>query len=94
MAENLHLAMEGESGEDLRQELCKLIERVDFLPMKGLGKSDLRVHGSLAVLLGLGGAQNAGKPPRRLPAGALMSDSKKPPSFRRRLFVFGCGSRI
>ncbi len=62
LAENLHLAMEGESGEDLRQELRKLIERVDFIPMNGLGKFDLRVHGSLAVLLGLSGAQNAENP--------------------------------
>ena len=62
MAENLHLAIEGDAGEGLRQELRRLIDRVDFIPLEGLGKFDLRVHGSLAVLLGLGGARNAENP--------------------------------
>lgn len=62
LAENLHRAMEGESGEDLRQELRKLIERVDFIAMNGPGKFDLRVHGSLAVLLGLSGGPERRKP--------------------------------
>ncbi|QIF83092.1 hypothetical protein E4341_12465 [Brevundimonas sp. 'scallop'] len=62
LAENLHLAIEGDTGEDLRRELRRLIERVDFIPLEGLGKFDLRVHGDLAVLLGLGGAQNAQNP--------------------------------
>ncbi|VXB99751.1 hypothetical protein BREVUG8_70218 [Brevundimonas sp. G8] len=37
------------TGEDLRHELRKLIERVDIVPMNGLGKFDLQVRGSLAV---------------------------------------------
>ena len=62
LAEDLHLAIEGDAGEVLRQELRQLIERVDFIPLDGLGKFDLRVHGSLAVLLGLGGVQSAENP--------------------------------
>ena len=56
------LAIEGEAGEDLRRELRRLIDRVDFIPLEGLGKFDLRVQGSLAALLGLGGGQNAENP--------------------------------
>lgn len=62
LAEDLQQALEGDAGEDLRAELRKLIERVDFMPLEGLGKFDLRVHGSLAVLLGLGDAQKAENP--------------------------------
>ncbi|MCV0416332.1 MAG: recombinase family protein [Brevundimonas sp.] len=62
LAENLHLAIEGDTGEDLRQELRRLIDQVDFIPLDGLGKFDLRVYGSLAVLLGLGAPQNAENP--------------------------------
>ena len=62
LAEDLHLAIEGDAGEDLRRELRRLIERVDFIPLDGLGKFDLRVHGSLAVLLGLSGSQKAENP--------------------------------
>ena len=35
---------------------------MDFIPLEGLGKFDLRVHGALAVLLGLSGAQKAENP--------------------------------
>ena len=62
LAENLHLAIEGDTGEDLRQELRRLIDRVDFIPLEGLGKFDLRVYGDLAVILGLGGSQKAENP--------------------------------
>lgn len=65
LAEDLQQALEGDAGEDLRTELRKLIERVDFIPLQGLGKFDLRVHGSLAVLLGLGGTQKAENPTAR-----------------------------
>ena len=65
LAEDLQQALEGDTGEDLRTELRKLIERVDFMPLEGLGKFDLRVHGSLAVLLGLGGTQKAENPTAR-----------------------------
>ncbi|WP_336971002.1 hypothetical protein [Brevundimonas aurantiaca] len=49
LAENLHLAIEGDAGEDLRQELWQLIDRVDFIPLEGLGKFDLRVHGDVPL---------------------------------------------
>ena len=62
LAEDLQQALEGDAGEDLRVELRKLIERVDFIPLDGLGKFDLRVHRSLAVLLGLGGTQKTETP--------------------------------
>lgn len=65
LAEDLQLALEGDAGEDLRAELRKLIERVDFIPVDGLGKFDLRVHGSLAVLLGLSVPQKAENPTAR-----------------------------
>ena len=65
LAEDLQQALEGDAGEDLRTELRKLIERVDFIPLDGLGKFDLRVHGSLAVLLGLSGTQKAENPTAR-----------------------------
>jgi site-specific DNA recombinase len=53
LAEKLHEVMEGSEGEVVRQELRKLIERVDFQPLEGLGKYDLQVHGKLAALLGV-----------------------------------------
>ena len=51
MAETLHLAIEGDAGEDLRRELRKLIEVVEFVPLDGLGKFELRVRGQLVGLL-------------------------------------------
>jgi hypothetical protein len=48
LAEDLHQAIEGDDGQEVRAELRKLIERVDFIPAEGLGQFDLRVHGSLA----------------------------------------------
>lgn len=45
-----------------RTELRKLIDRVDFIPLEGLGKFQLEVHGSLAALLALGQARNAKNP--------------------------------
>ena len=65
LATDLQQALEGDAGEDLRAELRKLIERVDFIPLEGLGKFDLRVHGSLAVLLALGGTQKPENPTAR-----------------------------
>jgi hypothetical protein len=65
LAEDLQQALEGDAGAGLRAELRQLIERVDFIPLDGLGKFDLRVHGSLAVLLGLSGTQKAENPTAR-----------------------------
>ena len=62
LAADLHQAIEGDDGEELRAELRKLIERVYFIPAEGLGKFQLEVHGSLVALLALGGAQNAKNP--------------------------------
>ena len=62
LAENLHQAIDGEDGKEVRAELRKLIERVDFIPVEGLGKFQLEVHGSLAMLLALGRAQTAESP--------------------------------
>jgi hypothetical protein len=74
LATDLHQAIEGDDGEDVRTELRKLIDPVD-----GLGKFQLEVHGSLAALLALRGAQNA-KTPAVLAAGVFV--------------MLGCGSRI
>ena len=41
---------------EIRAELRRLIDRVDFIPTEGLGKFQLEVHGSLAALLALGQA--------------------------------------
>ncbi|WP_430826495.1 recombinase family protein [Brevundimonas diminuta] len=62
LAENLHAAIEGEDGEEIRTELRKLIDCVDFIPTEGLGKFQLEVHGSLAALLALSQAQNTKNP--------------------------------
>ena len=51
MAENLHLALAEAGGEAIRDQVRELIERVDFIPLEGLGRFDLRVHGKLAALL-------------------------------------------
>ena len=48
LAENLHQAIE---GDEVRAELRRLIDRVDFIPQEGLGKFQLEVHGDLAALL-------------------------------------------
>ncbi|WP_431564914.1 hypothetical protein [Brevundimonas sp.] len=79
LATDLHQAIEGDDGEEVRVELRKLIDRVDFISAEGLGKFQLEVHGSLAALLAMGGARTA-KSPAALGCGA----------FR----VLGCGSRI
>ena len=65
LAENLHQAIDGEDGEEVQAELRKLIERVDFIPVEGLGKFQLEVHGGLAALLALGQAQKAATPGAR-----------------------------
>ena len=62
LAADLHLAIEGDTGEDVRREIRRLIERVDFIPRDGLGKFDLRVHGDMAVLLRLSRILNAENP--------------------------------
>jgi hypothetical protein len=59
----------------VRTELRKLIERVDFIPLQGLGKFQLEVHGSLAALLALGQARNAKKPHGQEPWGFCRSES-------------------
>ncbi len=51
LAENLHLAIERDDAEDLRTELRKLIDHVEFIPEDGMGKFGLKVHGRLAGLL-------------------------------------------
>ena len=51
LAETLHLAIEGDAGEDLRRELRKLIESVEFVPLEGLGRFELLVRGQLVGLL-------------------------------------------
>ena len=53
MADQLHLALEEDDGEEVRAELRKLIERVVFTPLPDKGAFDLRVEGKLARLLGV-----------------------------------------
>ena len=53
LASRLHEVMEGSEGEKVRAEVRKLIERVDFEPLEGLGRFGLQIHGKLAALLGV-----------------------------------------
>ncbi len=43
--------VKGEDGEEVLTELRRLINRVDFIPVDGLGRFQLQVHGSLVALL-------------------------------------------
>ncbi len=47
-AVTLYLAIKNDAGEDLRRELRKLIEFVEFVLLKGLRRFELRVCGQLA----------------------------------------------
>jgi hypothetical protein len=47
----LHETLEEDDGEEVRTELRNLIDRVDFQPLEGLGKFDLKVSGKLKALL-------------------------------------------
>jgi hypothetical protein len=51
LSARLHAALDEEDGEDLRTELRKLIERVDFIPLEGMGKFDLAVRAKHKALL-------------------------------------------
>ena len=51
LSARLHAALDEVDGEDLRAELRKLIERVDFIPLEGLGKFDLEVQAKHKALL-------------------------------------------
>ena len=53
-ADQLHLALEGDDGAEMRAELRKLIECVVFTPLPGKGAFDLRVEGKLGQLLAVG----------------------------------------
>lgn len=79
LAETIDDAIEAEDGDEVRDAFRQLIERVDFTPLKGLGRFDLTVHGKLDQLMQISsGALNA-KNPRAL--AGLWGDS-------------GCGSPI
>jgi site-specific DNA recombinase len=62
LASRLHEALEGEEGEAVRNQLRQLIEGVDLYPLAQKGKFELEVRGTLAALLGVGGAQTAKSP--------------------------------
>ena len=51
MADRLHLSLNDQDAEELRSELRKLIKEVTSIPLEGLGRFDLKVHGQLAGLL-------------------------------------------
>ena len=53
LSARLQEALEGDDGEEVRTELRNLIDRVDFQPLEGLGKFDLKVSGKLKALLGV-----------------------------------------
>ncbi len=64
----LHEALEGDEGEEVRNQLRALIERVEFIPAEGLGKFGLEIHGNLARLLRISGATEAGLQTHKTPA--------------------------
>lgn len=51
LSENLHLALDGDDAEEVRNELRKLIDRVVMTPLPGRGAYDLQVAGTLKALL-------------------------------------------
>lgn len=91
-----HQAIDGEDGDQVRAELRKLIDRVDFIPMEGLGKLQLEVHGSLAALLAMGQAQKA-ENPQGEPVGYLGCGSRIwaiPHTYDPLLSVINYASRV
>ena len=60
MAEQLREALDDVDGEEARDVVRQLIERVVFIPVEGLGKFELEIHGNLARLLRIGSGQRAG----------------------------------
>ena len=65
LAEQVEEALDAADGAEVRDAFRALIERVDFTPLKGLGRFDLTVHGRLAELLDLSeGVRRAQKNPR------------------------------
>ena len=62
LASRLHEALEGDEGEEVRNQLRKLIEGVDLHPLEQKGKFELEVRGTLAALLRVGSAQTAKSP--------------------------------
>ncbi|WP_396595782.1 recombinase family protein [Brevundimonas sp. R86498] len=68
MAEQLREALDDVDGEDARDAVRALIERVEFIPVEGLGQFDLEIHGNLARLLRISGAAEAGARTHKSPA--------------------------
>ncbi|HWF01528.1 MAG TPA: recombinase family protein, partial [Caulobacteraceae bacterium] len=53
LAADLVQFLEGEDAGEARDLIRSAIEAVDFIPLEGMGKFDLQVHGQLAALLGI-----------------------------------------
>ena len=51
LAANLHIMLERNDADNVKAELCRLIERPDFTPVPAHSRFTLRVHGRLADLL-------------------------------------------
>jgi DNA invertase Pin-like site-specific DNA recombinase len=72
LAEQLEDAMGADDGQEARDELRKLIDRVVFTPREGLGRFDLQVHGRLDDLLKIStGQATDAKNPRALRLGGI-----------------------
>lgn len=51
LAESLHLALDGDDAQEVRDELRELIESVVLVPLEGRGAYDLEVSGKIKALL-------------------------------------------
>ena len=69
MAEQLRPALDDVDGEAARDAVRSLIEQVVFIPLEGLGKFELEIHGNLARLLRIGSGQGVGLQTAKSPAG-------------------------
>ncbi len=78
LAETIEDALASDDGQEARDAFRALIQHVDFIPQKGMGRFDLRVHGTLAEMLQI----SAGQGP----------DKEKPQT--EVWGIYGCGSRI
>jgi site-specific DNA recombinase len=59
LARRLQEVMQGSEGEEVRRALRELIEGVEFIPLQGMGRFDLKVRGKIAALLTMSETVNA-----------------------------------
>jgi len=85
LAETIDDALAADDGAEVRDAFRALIDHVDFIPLKGLGRFELQVHGRLDDLLRIsaGGGQQTGA-----------QNAKNPRAVSGLWGIDGCGSPI